>query len=175
MHDFFNRKSYTSLSNTGRFWENFSTPILFVLIQFFEIYLKIFEVFFLNSSFLEYLVLYPSLDLPNIYNFSDKNSPKSEETSHTLRFILASTAMCSYWQNALCVLSFVTLKWRMRGGKPPPISYKHYFPDLFRVLFAARSFCVFVFSNRLEALNLFREPHLQRYIRLTASYYIPQY
>lgn len=69
------------------------------------------------------LVLYPSMDRPNIYSFSDTNSPNIELTSNIFNFILVSKIMCAYWQNTVYVLSFVLSNCRTGGGKPPPSSY----------------------------------------------------
>jgi len=50
-----------------------------LLIQIFEI-IKVTGLFFLLTVFSSKLsvVLYPTLDRPNIYSFSDTNSPKTE-------------------------------------------------------------------------------------------------
>ena len=65
----------------------------------------------------------------NIYSFTDKNSPHIKLNCNNIRFVLASKARCTYWQNTVDVLSVVILKWRMRGGKPPSSSNISYLPD----------------------------------------------
>ena len=91
------------------------------------------------------------MDGPNIYNFSDKNSPTFELTCNNIRFVLASKARCTYWQNTVDVLSVLILKWRMRCGKHSSSSNISYLPDLSPILFAFRSFSSFL-SNMLQCL-----------------------
>jgi len=50
------------------------------------------------------------MDGPNIYKFSDKNSPSIKLTCNNIRFVPASKARCTYWQNKVDVLSVVILK-----------------------------------------------------------------
>jgi len=91
------------------------------------------------------------MDGPNIYNFSDKNSPHIKLTCNNIRFVLASKARCTYWQNTVDVLSVVILKFRMGGGKLPPSSNISYLQDLSTILFAFRSSSFFL-SNMLQRL-----------------------
>jgi len=92
------------------------------------------------------------MDGPNIYKFSDKNSPSIKLTCNNIRFVPASKARCTYWQNKVDVLSVVILKWRMGGGKHSSSSNIPYIPDFSTILFAFRSFSFFL-SNMLQCLN----------------------